>query len=316
MSPSARDVSKSPVRTVFAGTPEFAVPSLRALLARQELEVVAVYTQPDRPAGRGRHLHISPVKKLALSASVVVEQPERLASDDACASYLAYRPELLVVAAYGLMLPSAFIGSPITAINVHASLLPRWRGAAPIQRALMAGDERTGISIMRVVKKLDAGPVWLTRDCPINSDSTTGNLHDRLAELGAEALHAALDLYATGAVIETAQDDAVITYAAKIGPRDREIDWTRPAADIDRQIRALHPNPAATTRFKQLEVKVLAGYASTSAHHASPGTVLGHHDHGIVIATGVGSYTIVELQPAGKQRMTAQSFRHGYGSYL
>lgn len=309
-------MSKAPLRTIFAGTPEFAVSSLRALLARQELEVVAVYTQPDRPAGRGRQLHVSPIKMLALSAGLAVEQPAHVGGDAAIANYLAYRPDLLVVAAYGLMLPGAFIDPPIVAINVHASLLPRWRGAAPIQRALMAGDERTGISIMRVVKKLDAGPVWLMRDCPIDSNSTTGSLHDRLAELGAEALHAALDLYAQGAVRETAQDDTAVTYAEKIGPRDREIDWTRPATDIARQIRALQPSPAATTRFRQLEVKVLAGYASLTAHQASPGTILGHDDCGIVIATGVGRYTIAELQPAGKQRMTAQSFRHGYGNYL
>ena len=316
VSPSSRSVSKSRLRTIFAGTPEFAVPSLCTLLARQELEVVAVYTQPDRPAGRGQHLHASPVKALALSVGLTVEQPSSVTGEDAIANYLAYSPELLVVAAYGLMLPSAFIDPPVVAINVHASLLPRWRGAAPIQRALMAGDDRTGISIMRVVKKLDAGPVWLTRDCPIGDKSSAGSLHDQLAELGAEALHAALDLYAAGAVIEATQDENAVTYAAKLGPHDRNIDWTRPAVEIDRQVRALRPGPAATTRFKQLEVKVLAGYASTSAHNASPGVVLGHDDLGIVIATGVGRYTIVELQPAGKQSMTAQSFRHGYGNYL
>jgi methionyl-tRNA formyltransferase len=316
LSQSEREVSKSRLRTIFAGTPAFAVPSLRALLARPELDVVAVYTQPDRPAGRGRHLHMSPIKTLAVSAGLVIEQPESVTSDDAIATYLAYCPQLLVVAAYGLMLPSAFIDPPLTAINVHASLLPRWRGAAPIQRALLAGDERTGISIMRIVKKLDAGPVWLTRDCPIETNSTTGTLHDRLAELGAQALQAALDLYADGRVIETPQHDTLVTYAAKIGPGDRTIDWTCAAIDIDRQVRALHPSPAATTRFKQLEAKILAGHACLASHDAAPGTVLGYDDHGIVIATGVGRYTITELQPAGKQAMTAQSFRHGYGSYL
>lgn len=309
-------MNKSRVRTIFAGTPAFAVPSLSALLARQELEIVAVYTQPDRPAGRGRHLHTSPVKTLALSAGLAVEQPVSVSNDDAIATYRAYRPQLLVVAAYGLMLPNAFIDPPLTAINVHGSLLPRWRGAAPIQRALLAGDERTGISIMRVVKKLDAGPVWLMRDCPIENNCTTGMLHDRLAELGAQALHDALDLYACGGVIETPQNDALVTYAAKIDPGDRVVDWTRTASDIDRQVRALHPNPAATTRFKQLEVKIQAGYASLTSHDVVPGTVLGCDDHGIVIATGKGHYTITALQPAGKQTMTAQSFRHGYGNYL
>lgn len=278
--------------------------------------MVAIYTQPDRPAGRGRHLHCSPVKTVALAAGLPIEQPESVISDDAIATYLAYRPQLLVVAAYGLMLPSAFIDPPLTAINVHASLLPRWRGAAPIQRALLAGDERTGISIMRVVKKLDAGPVWLIRDCPIATTSTTGTLHDRLADLGALALHAALDGYANGSVIETPQNETLVTYAAKIGADDRAIDWTQAATDIDRQVRALQPNPGATTRFKQLEVKIQAGHASLASHGATPGTVLGYDDHGVVIATGVGRYTITRLQPAGKQAMTAQSFRHGYGSYL
>ncbi len=304
------------LRTIFAGTPEFAVPSLRALLTRQELEVVAVYTQPDRPAGRGQHLHVSPIKTLARSAGLTLEQPESVSNDSAVAKFLAYSPELLIVAAYGLMLPTAFIDPPIVALNVHASLLPRWRGAAPIQRALMAGDDRTGISIMRVVKKLDAGPVWLTRECPIGITSTAGNLHDQLAELGAEALVAALDLYAAGAVTETQQDESAAIYAEKLRPRDRDIDWTRPAIEIDRQVRALRPVPAATTRFRQLEVKILAGHASDSAHRALPGEILGHDAHGIVMATGMGTYTIVELQPAGKQRMTAQAFRHGYGNYL
>ena len=304
------------LKTIFAGTPEFAVPSLQALLKRRELEIVAVYTQPDRPAGRGQHLHASPVKILAASAGLPLEQPESVTHASAIEKYLAYGPQLLIVAAYGLMLPSAFIDPPVVALNVHASLLPRWRGAAPIQRALMAGDNRTGISIMRVVKKLDAGPVWLMRECAIDNNSTAGSLHDHLAELGAEALQAALDLYLAGEVMETPQDESAVTYAAKLGAGDRDIDWKRPAIEIDRQVRALRPGPAATTAFKQLSVKVLAGYASPSSHDAAPGVVLGHDDHGIVIATGVGRFTIVELQPAGKQRMSAQSFRHGYGSYL
>ena len=305
-----------PIRTIFAGTPDFAVPSLKVLLSRPELDVVAVYTQPDRPAGRGRHLHASPIKEVALSAGIAVEQPERVTGDEAIARYLAYQPALLVVAAYGLLLPSAFIDAPITAINVHASLLPRWRGAAPIQRALMAGDERTGISIMRVVKKLDAGPVWLMHECAISDKTTGGSLHDELAALGGVALHEAVDLFVAGRMTETVQDESAVTYAAKIGPADRDIDWHKPALLIDRQIRALYPSPAATARFKQLDVKVLAGHAGAGAADAAPGTVISHDDRGIVIATGDGIYTITELQPAGKQRMSAQAFRNGYGSFL
>lgn len=292
------------------------MPSLRVLLARPELEVVAVYTQPDRPAGRGRRVHVSPVKELATAAGIPVEQPERVTSDEAIAHYLRYQPALLVVAAYGLMLPGPFIDAPITAINVHASLLPRWRGAAPIQRALMAGDEETGISIMRVVKKLDAGPVWLKRSCPITAQTSGGSLHDALAVLGGEALHAAIDIYLSGEIVETVQDEAAVTYAAKLGPADREIDWCQSASAIDRQIRALAPSPAAVTRFKQLEVKILSGHALPDVSDATPGTVVRHDDRGIVVATGAGGYSICELQPAGKQRMSAQSFRNGYGSYL
>ena len=304
------------IRTIFAGTPEFAVASLRVVLARQELETVAVYTQPDKPAGRGRHMRASPVKELAVIAGVALEQPERVTSEEARARYAAYRPQLLVVAAYGLLLPSAFIDPPIVAINVHASLLPRWRGAAPIQRALMAGDERTGISIMRVVEKLDAGPVWLTCDCAIDADTTGGGLHFRLAELGALALDAALGRFIAGQIEESPQHEAEVTYATKLGPADRAIDWSQPAKVIDRQVRALNPSPAATTRFKDLEVKVLAGQAADTAHNAAPGTLLGHHEQRIVLATGAGTYAISELQPAGKQRMSAQSFRNGYGHYL
>ncbi|MBK6659350.1 MAG: methionyl-tRNA formyltransferase [Proteobacteria bacterium] len=304
------------VRTIFAGTPDFAVPGLKVLLQRPEFEVVAVYTQPDRPAGRGRRLHASPVKELAVSAGLAIEQPERVTTDEAIARYQSYLPALLVVAAYGLMLPNPFIDAPVTAINIHASLLPRWRGAAPIQRALMAGDERTGISIMRVVKKLDAGPVWLTRECPITSATTGGSLHDELAALGGAALDAALDLYLAGPVQESVQDEAAVTYAAKLGPADRDIDWRQPALAIDRQVRALNPSPAATTRFGQLDVKVLAGHVSAPVAGAVAGSVVGHDDGGIVVATAEGSYTITELQPAGKQRMSAQSFRNGYGSYL
>ena len=304
------------IRTIFAGTPEFAVASLRVVLARQELETVAVYTQPDRPAGRGRHMRASPVKELAVIAGVALEQPERVTSEEARARYAAYRPQLLVVAAYGLLLPSAFIDPPIVAINVHASLLPRWRGAAPIQRALMAGDERTGISIMRVVEKLDAGPVWLTRDCAIDADITGGCLHSQLAELGALALDAALGRFIAGQIEESPQHEAEVTYATKLGPADRAIDWSQPAKVIDRQVRALNPSPAATTRFKDLEVKVLAGQAADTAHNAAPGTLLGHDEQRIVLATGAGTYAISELQPAGKQRMSVQSFRNGYGHYL
>jgi methionyl-tRNA formyltransferase len=176
------------IRTVFAGTPEFAVPALEVLLARQDIELAAVYTQPDRPAGRGQHIQASPIKRIAERAGLTVIQPENLKNTRDVKAFTDIGARLLVVVAYGLMLPAPFITAPVTAINVHASLLPRWRGAAPIQRALMAGDTVSGISIMRVVQRLDAGPVWLRRSCSISEDETYGSLHDKLARLGAESL--------------------------------------------------------------------------------------------------------------------------------
>lgn len=304
------------IRTVFAGTPDFALRSLRALMARAELDVIAVYTQPDRPAGRGRRLAASPVKQQALAAGLALEQPTTLATPAAVARFKAYRPQLLVVAAYGLMLPDEFIDAPVTAINVHASLLPRWRGAAPIQRALMAGDSTTGISIMRVVRRLDAGPVWLTRACPISPTDTGGTLHDRLAALGATALDEAVDRVVGRTIAEVPQDERAVTYAHKISHDDRAIDWSRPAAEIARQVRALNPVPATTTRFRELEVKILQAHAENGPDSGEPGTVLSYGAGGILVPTGEGRLRIVELQPAGKQRMSAQAFVNGYGSYL
>ena len=305
-----------PIRTIFAGTPEFAVPSLQAVLTRPEFETVAVYTQPDRPSGRGRQVTASPIKRAAQAAGIVVEQPERVTTPEALARFEEFAPELLVVAAYGLLLPTPFIAPPVTALNVHASILPRWRGAAPIQRALMAGDLHTGICIMRIVQRLDAGPVWLQRKLEISPDDTGGSLHDRLAQLGADALTAALDLYLVGNVVETTQVEAEVTYAAKLTAADRAIDWTQAALTIARQVRALYPAPAAVSRLAGLEVKILAGNALIDLVDADPGRVLNHGPTGISVATGSGVYVITELQPAGKQRMSAQAFSNGYGQLL
>ena len=301
---------------MFAGTPDFAVPSLRAVLGRPELHTVAVYTQPDRPAGRGRRLSASPIKQVAQAAGIPVEQPEHVTTPEAQERFAELAPQLLVVAAYGLILPGSFIDPPVTAINVHASLLPRWRGAAPIQRALMAGDVETGICIMRVVQRLDAGPVWLRHSCTIGSEDTGGSLHDRLAHLGATTLDAALDQFLDGAVTEIAQDRALVTYAAKLTAADRDIDWTQPALAIARQVRALNPSPAAVTRLAGHEVKILAGHAASAPTDAVPGTVMAHGSDGIIVATGAGSYAVTELQPAGKQRMAAHAFSNGYGQHL
>lgn len=304
------------MRTVFAGTPEFAVPALAALRRRPELELMAVYTQPDRPAGRGRRPGASPVKQAALAAGLSVRQPETLRSAEVLAAYQALAPELLVVAAYGLILPDAWIMPPLTAINVHASLLPRWRGAAPIQHALMAGDRETGISIMRVVARLDAGPVWLRMSCPIADTDTGGSLHDRLATLGAEALSAALDRLRDGTVQEEPQDERLATYARKLVAGDRHLDWSEPAGALERRVRALAPTPGATAHVGALDVKVLAAHVVKRTHANPPGTLLERSREHLLVAAATDALAITEVQPAGRQRMSAAAFLNGYGNAL
>ena len=304
------------IPTVFAGTPEFAAPSLHALHVRDDVDVVAVYTQPDKPKGRGRQVTPGPIKRLALDLGLTVEQPSNLRVPEALGRFSSYEPELLVVAAYGHILPAAYLQIPAVPINIHASLLPRWRGAAPIQRALMAGDRETGISIMRIVERLDAGPVWLTKQCAISSSDTGGTLHDRLATLGAHALNDAIDLYLKGTVSESKQDEALTTYAEKISSAELAIDWSHAALKIDRQIRALNPNPGARAELGGFEVKVYDCCVDKADADAPPGKVLEFSEAGVKIATGDGVLSLLELQPAGKQRMSASAFINGYGSHL
>ena len=304
------------VRIVFAGTPAFAVPSLQALQAHPSVDVVAVYTQPDRPAGRGRRLTARLVKQTAVAAGLAVEQPPDLKLPAALKRFASYKPELLVVAAYGLMLPSDYLAVPAAAINVHASLLPRWRGAAPIQRALMAGDDRTGISIMRIVERLDAGPVWLSKECLITDTDTGGTLHDRLALLGSDALNESIGRFIEGSIVESPQNESFALYAEKITSEDRAINWSDPSTKIALQVRALNPVPAALTRLGQMDVKVFKCRIEDSEKRSRPGSILGLSRDGIKMATGDGIVSIVELQPSGKHRMSAESFINGYGSQL
>ena len=223
-------------RIVFAGTPEFAVPSLNALVEGGR-RVVAVYTQPDRPAGRGRQLAESPVKRAALAFGLPVVQPDTLREPAAQDALRAARPDLVVVVAYGLLLPPGVLAIPtLGCVNVHASLLPRWRGAAPIQRAILAGDEQTGVAIMRMEKGLDTGPVYLAKVTPVAARETAGSLHDRLCALGANALMEALPGILSGALQPNRQDDGQATYAGKLSKEEARIDWAAPAASIDRQL--------------------------------------------------------------------------------
>ncbi|MBK1632203.1 methionyl-tRNA formyltransferase [Thiohalocapsa halophila] len=300
----------TPARILYAGTPEFAVPALSALIT-SPYEVSAVYTQPDRPAGRGRRLEPSPVKRRALEADLAVVQPASLKDPQAQAELAARDADLLVVAAYGLILPQAVLDAPrCGCVNIHASLLPRWRGAAPIQRALLAGDAETGISIMRMEAGLDTGPVYRSAPLPITADDTAASLTERLAALGAQTLMAALPGVLDGSAVPRPQDDAAATYARKIIKDEAAIDWTRPAAAIERAVRALNPWPVAQARLSEEVLRIWAAQAlpAADAAPAEPGRVLATSAAGIDVGTGAGVLRITELQAPGKRRMAARDF--------
>lgn len=269
-----------------------------------------VLTQPDRPAGRGLRPGASAVKRLALARGLHVFQPETLKDSAAQARIAAARPDCLVVAAYGLILPQPALDiAPRGALNIHASLLPRWRGAAPIQRALLAGDTRTGISIMQMDAGLDTGPVLMQRDLPIAPEDDAQTLHDRLAVLGAEMIVAALDEVARGRSRAVAQSAAGVTYAHKIGRSDSTIDWVAPAAQIERAVRALRPAPGAATSLRDTPLKVWR--ASVAGARGTPGTVLEASAAGIVVACGDGALRVTELQRAGGKRLAVSEFLRG-----
>ncbi len=298
------------LRIAFAGTPEFALPALRALLASPH-RVVGVLTQPDRPAGRGQKLRASPVKLLAREAGLPVDQPATLKLADARRELEHWAPDVLVVVAYGLILPPPVLALPrLGCINIHGSLLPRWRGAAPIQRAILAGDAETGVTIMRLDQGLDTGPVLLERRRPIGSHETAGDLHDALAELGAVALIEALDGLAAGTLHERPQPASGVTYAPKLEKSEAPIDWGASAVHIDRQIRALFPWPVAETRLIGEPLRVLKGQlaAAPATEHPTPGTLLGLADQGLLVACGEGVMALSELQRAGRRPVTARDF--------
>lgn len=302
---------------IFAGTPAFAVPAFEALCEHPAVTVRAVYTQPDRPAGRGQALRESEVKRAALARGLPLEQPASMREADAIEQFVARRCDLFVVAAYGQILPAAVIDAPrLGTINVHASLLPRWRGAAPIQRALMAGDTHTGITIMRVVPKLDAGPMLLRIATPIAADETGGSLHDRLAALGGVALREALDAIAAGEVREEPQDEALVTYARKIERADRLIDWHDDASTIEHRIRALSPAPLAVATLGELSVNIVAAERVMDRHTAAAGMLMAIGDDDLVVRCGVDALRLIRVQPAGKRAMSVREFLNGYRRQL
>jgi methionyl-tRNA formyltransferase len=293
-----------PLRLVFAGTPEFAVPCLEACRA-SGAEVVAVYTQPDRPAGRGRKLAPSPVKQAALAAGITVEQPESLKSTDVQQALAAYRPDLLVVVAYGLILPRKVLAIPrLGCWNVHASLLPRWRGAAPIQRAILAGDTESGVDLMQMEAGLDTGPVMLQRHTPINRDDTGGSLHDRLSALGAEVVAEGLRRTLAGETLVAApQPEVGVSYAHKLDKAEAKLDFSRTATELERQVRAFDPWPVAEGVIAGEPLRIWAAQAIALDHHGAPGSVLAAGRDGIDLACGDGALRITALQRAGGRRI-------------
>ncbi len=300
----------NPLRIAFAGTPHFALPALRALLESRH-SLVGVLTQPDRPAGRGLELRASPVKLLAATQpGLPIDQPASLKTPEGRAALEAWAPELLVVVAYGLILPPAVLALPrLGCLNIHGSLLPRWRGAAPIQRALLAGDAETGVTITQLDEGLDTGPILLERRRPIGTHETAGDLHDALAELGAAALLEASDGLVAGNIAPQAQPRAGASYAPKIGKAEALLDWHAPAANLDRQIRAFNPWPIAETRFAGESLRLLrASVADSGANEAAPGTALGIADDGLHVACGQGVLAIRELQRPGKRPTSARDF--------
>lgn len=293
-------------RIVFAGTPDFALASLCALVEAGRTPV-AVMTQPDRPAGRGKKLTASPVKRYALEQGIPVHQPRSLRDDAAVAEFAALEPDILIVAAYGLILPQVVLDIPTHGcLNVHASALPRWRGAAPIQSAILAGDATTGISLMAMTAGLDCGPVFDTAEIDIGPAETAAELHDRLAALGGSLLVTRLDGILAGTMEPVKQDESLATYAPKIRTQDAEIDWSLPADELARRVRAYNPSPGAFFFADSHRIKVWR--ATLADGDARPGTVLRYDREAIVVACGLGALQLDELQMPGGRRATAQEF--------
>ena len=297
------------LRLVFAGTPEFAVPSLQACLA-SGADIVAVYTQPDRPAGRGRKLAASPVKQAAVAAGIAVEQPESLRGREARERLAAYRPDLMVVVAYGLILSRRVLAIPrLGCWNVHASLLPRWRGAAPIQRAILAGDAETGVGLMQMEAGLDTGPVLMEARTPIGPADTGGSLHDRLAMLGAHLLAEGLARALAGDIpAATPQATAGVQYAHKLDKAEARMDWSRPAAELARTVRAFDPWPVAEAIVDGERLRIWAAEALPEGVAGQPGEIVAMHRDAFDVATGDGVLRIREVQREGGRRIAARDW--------
>ncbi len=306
------------MKIIFSGTPDFAVPALQMLID-SEHDVCAVYTQPDRPAGRGRKLTPSPVKKLALDAGIPVLQPVTLKAEEDIQQLAAFQADLMIVVAYGLMLPQAVLDAPkLGCINIHGSLLPRWRGAAPIHRALIAGDEKTGVTIMQVIKKLDAGDMLHKEECLIEPHHSSSDLHDKLSELGAIGLEKVLAQIEQGTLVAETQDESLVTYAAKLEKNEAILDWHLSAVELDRKIRGLNSWPVAQTVFAGKVLRVWRAVLSESEKPLAAGEVAKQGKR-MVVGTGKGCIDLLEVQLPGGKRMEIHAFLNSHdvdGIYL
>ncbi len=299
------------LKIIYAGTPDFAVPALQALID-SEHQVIAVYTQPDRPAGRGRKVQIGPVKQLAVETGIAVEQPVSLKDPDAQQKLSLYNCDVMVVAAYGLIFPQAVLDIPrYGCLNIHGSLLPRWRGAAPIQRAIQAGDKETGVTIMQMAAGLDTGDMLLKVKCPITSNDTGETIHDRLANDGAVALLKVLQQIQLGKLAPEVQDDTLATYAQKLNKAEAEIDWSFSSQQIDRTIRAFNPWPVAFTLLNGKPLRIFMSRVIERISAEPAGTVIDESPDGISVATGEGVLSFSRMQLPGKKAMDVKDFLNG-----
>lgn len=304
------------LRIIFAGTPEFAATHLRHLLNTQH-NIVAVYTQPDRPAGRGKKLQASPVKQVAMDANLTVLQPASLKGEDEQAMLAKHNADIMIVVAYGLLLPQAVLDTPhFGCFNVHGSILPRWRGAAPIQRAIEAGDTQTGITIMQMDAGLDTGAMLHKVSCPISHTETAASLHDKLAELGPPALIHTLNLLCQNQLTPEPQDNTLATYAHKLSKQEGTINWQESSQQILQKIRAFNPFPVCHTTLSGERVRIFEAILSAQTHSASPGTIISHAEHCLHIATGDGAIAVSLLQLPGKKAIPARDLLNGMAEKL